>query len=183
MSARAKIREFFEKNVGRVVTTHEIRDIAGISDYPRRIRELRDEEGMQIESHRDRHDLKPGEYILESLDRNLVVARAVSPQLRIEILARDGYSCVLCGANAGDPNPLNPKRKVQLHVDHEIPLSQHGSNNPDNLRTLCSVCNQGLTNVQMPSEKAKDLLIRIRRASRSVQREVYETLRRKFENG
>jgi hypothetical protein len=34
--------------------------VARIRDYVRRLRELRDEEGMQIRSHVERHDLEPG---------------------------------------------------------------------------------------------------------------------------
>ncbi len=67
MSARDRIREYFEKNIGKIINTREIREVAEINDYARRIRELREEEGMQIKTHIDRSDLKPGEYLLESL--------------------------------------------------------------------------------------------------------------------
>ena len=68
MGARDKIREYLITNVGKVLTTQKIRKVAGISEYARRIRELRDEEGFQIKSHVDRADLKPGQYILETLE-------------------------------------------------------------------------------------------------------------------
>lgn len=180
MAARDRIRTFLEANVGQVVTTQQIREVAGISEYARRIRELRDEEGMQIRSHIDRHDLKPGEYILESLDRLPSIERGISPQLRNDILERNGFTCQLCGAGPGDRDPYNPARKVRLHIDHIIPISQGGSNDKDNLRTLCSTCNQGRSNIRMASEDAKNLLARIRRAPRSVQKEVYESLQRQF---
>lgn len=180
MSARDRIRSFFEANVGKIVTTQEIRAVARISEYARRIRELRDEEGMQIKSHIDRHDLKPGEYVLETLERLPVTGRGISPQLRMEILERNGFTCQLCGAGAGDPDPFNPKRKMRLHIDHIIPVSQGGTDNKDNLRALCSACNQGRANIQMPSETARNILARIRRASRAVQREVYEKLKQHF---
>lgn len=80
MGARDRIRDFFIANVGKVVTTQRIRSVGGISEYARRIRELRDEEGYQIKSHVDRADLKPGQYILETLERKPVIARAISPQ-------------------------------------------------------------------------------------------------------
>ncbi len=60
MGARDRIRNFFVSNVGKVVTTQKIRKIAGISEYARRIRELRDEEGFQIKSHVIRHLLVCG---------------------------------------------------------------------------------------------------------------------------
>jgi hypothetical protein len=113
----------FITNVGKMITTQKVRKIGGISEYARRIRELRDEEGYQIKSHVDRADLKPGQYILETLERKSVIARAISPQLRNEILERNGFTCQLCGAGAGDSDPFNPNRKVRLHVDHIKPIS------------------------------------------------------------
>jgi len=181
MAAKDRIRSFLEANIGRVITTQEIREVAGISEYARRIRELRDEEGMQILSHIDRYDLKPGEYILVSLKRNPAVERSISPQLRNEILERNGFTCQLCGAGPGDVDPYNPSRRVRLHIDHIIPISQGGTNDKDNLRTLCSNCNQGKSNIRMASEGAKNILARIRREPRSVQREIFETLQRQFE--
>mgnify|MGYP003381469537 CR=1 FL=1 len=180
MAARDRIRSFLEANVGKIVTTQEIRDVAGISDYARRIRELRDEEGMQILSHVDRHDLKPGEYILAGLERTPSIERGISPQLRNDILERNGFTCQLCGAGPGDVDPFNPTRKVRLHIDHIIPISQGGTNDRDNLRVLCSACNQGRGNIRTASEGAKNILARIRREPRSVQREVFEALRRQF---
>lgn len=180
LSARDKIREFLEKNVGRVVTTQELRDVAGISEYARRIRELRDEEGMQIHSHVDDTRLRPGEYILASLERTPAFGRSISPQQRSSILERNGFTCQQCGAGAGDPDPYNPGRTVRLHVDHIIPITQGGTDNPENLRTLCSACNQGRSNISMPSEGAMNLLARIRKEPRSVRKEIYEALHKQF---
>ena len=180
MGARDKVRAFLEANVGKVVTTHQIQEVAGISDYPRRIRELRNEEGMQILSHHDREALKPGEYLLESLDRVPAIERSISPQLRNEILERNGFTCQQCGAGAGDPDPYTPGRKVRLHVDHIVPLSQGGTDDRDNLRALCSTCNQGKSNIQTPTESTLNILARLRKAPRNVQREVYEALYKTF---
>jgi hypothetical protein len=181
MGARDRIREFFIANVGKVVTTQKIRKVGGISEYARRIRELRDEEGYQIKSHVDRADLKPGEYILETLERKPVIARGISPQLRNQILERNGFTCQLCGAGAGDPDPFNPNRKVRLHIDHIMPISQGGTDDKDNLRVLCSACNQGRANIQPPSDTALNLLARIRKLPRAEQQEIFDFLKRKFQ--
>ncbi len=180
MGARDRIREFLIANVGKVVTTQKIRKVGGISEYARRIRELRDEEGYKIKSHVDRADLKPGEYILEALDRKPVIARGISPQLRNEILERNGFTCQLCGAGPGDIDPFNSNRKVRLHIDHIKPISQGGTDDRKNLRVLCSACNQGRANIQPPSDTALNLLGRIRKLSKPEQREIYEFLKRKF---
>lgn len=55
--------------------------------------------------------------------------------LRYDILKRDGFRCVLCGATARDG--------VELHVDHIIPVSKGGKTVMSNLRTLCDRCNLG----------------------------------------
>lgn len=182
MSARDKIREFLETNVGKVVTTDQIAVVAGIRDYQRRIRELRDEEGMQIRSHVDRHDLKPGQYLLETLVRIPAIERSISARLRNEILERNGFTCQRCGNGPGDPDPTNPNRKVRLHIDHVVPISQGGTDDRSNLQVVCSACNQGRANVQAPSEDARNIIARIRRTPRAVQKEIYEVLKRSFEN-
>jgi len=181
VGARDKLRDHFLSNVGKVLTTQQLRKVAGVSEYGRRIRELRDEEGFQIKTHIDRADLKPGEYILEALDQMLVIARTISPQLRNEILERNGFTCQLCGAGPGDTDPFNPHRKVTLHIDHIIPISQGGTDDKDNLRVSCSACNQGKANLQPPSETALNIVAKIRKLSKSEQREIYEILKRKFE--
>jgi len=180
VGARDKLREYFISHIGEVLTTQQLRKVAGISEYGRRIRELRDEEGFQIMTHVDRADLKPGEYILESLEQKPVLARTISPQLRNEILERNGFTCQHCGAGPGDADPFNPHRKVRLHIDHIIPISQGGTDDKDNLRVLCSACNQGRANVQPPSETALNIIAKIRKLPKSEQREIYEVLKRKF---
>ncbi len=181
MGARDKIRKYFIENVGKIVTTKQIRRIAGISEYARRIRELRDEEGYQIMSHNDRVDLKPGQYVLETVKRRPVIARSISPQMRNEILERNGYTCQRCGAGPGDADPFNLGRKIRLHIDHIKPISQSGTDTKDNLRVLCSACNQGKSNVQPPSETALNILAKIRKLGKSEQVEIYDFLKRKFE--
>lgn len=180
MGSKDRLRTFFEENVGKVLNTQTLRKVAGVSEYARRIRELRDEEGMQIRSHIDRHDLKPGEYVLENLKRIPKLGRGMSPQLRNEILERNGFTCQLCGSGPGDSDPFNPSRKIRLHIDHVVPLSQGGSNDKENLRVLCSACNQGRANVQTLSETARNIVARIRRLPRAAQREVYEVLKKTF---
>jgi hypothetical protein len=61
--------------------------------------------------------------------------RATLPlQLRWDVLKRNDYRCVKCGARPPD---------VELEVDHIVPVSRGGTNDLTNLRTLCRPCNQG----------------------------------------
>ena len=65
ISGKEKIRQYFLRNIGRVVESSEVQEAAdGAVQYSRRLRELRDEEGWPILSHNDTADLKPGQYLL-----------------------------------------------------------------------------------------------------------------------
>jgi hypothetical protein len=61
--SRAKLRDFFTENVGKIVNSDTLRNVAGTSEWARRVRELRNEEGMNIVTHNDRSGLKPGIFI------------------------------------------------------------------------------------------------------------------------
>lgn len=61
-SARAKLREYFLLRPNQVLTKDELQIVAGITDYQRRIRELRQEEGMDIRSNYEDSELRAGEY-------------------------------------------------------------------------------------------------------------------------
>lgn len=63
--------------------------------------------------------------------------RNISVTLRYQIMKRDNFKCVLCGASPAK-NPT-----IELHIDHIIPWSKGGESTIDNLQTLCSVCNLG----------------------------------------
>lgn len=63
--------------------------------------------------------------------------RNIPVTLRYQIMKRDNFKCVLCGASPAK----NPS--VELHIDHIIPWSKGGETTFDNLQTLCSSCNLG----------------------------------------
>jgi hypothetical protein len=63
LGARSKLRKYFTEHIGEVLESDTLRDVAGVSEWARRVRELRNEEGYQILTHNDRSDLKPGQSI------------------------------------------------------------------------------------------------------------------------
>ena len=63
--------------------------------------------------------------------------RTVSLRLRMDVLKRDGYRCVKCGASAA------ADKSVRLEVDHIVPVARDGRSTMENLQTLCWLCNQG----------------------------------------
>lgn len=179
--ARAKLRQHFLANIGRIMDSEELRAIAGgISEWGRRVRELRTEEGYQILTHNDRGDLKPGQYIL--LDPKPIPAfeRAISKEVRAFVLDRNGFTCQMCGAVAGEIHPYDPTRKTRLHIGHIIDKSQGGTDDPGNLRAICSVCNEGASNLTLERPSSQKLLAQIRRATGADQVEVLKWLVHKF---
>lgn len=106
--AKTQLRAYILANIGRVLTANELREASGnASEWGRRIRELRDEEGYQILSHNDRSSLKPGEYLLESAKPVPAFARGISKETRAFVLDRNGFTCQMCGAVAGETHPYD----------------------------------------------------------------------------
>ncbi len=63
--------------------------------------------------------------------------KKINWRLRHMILVRDNCICQMCGTSpAKDPD-------TELHVDHIIPWTKGGETLSENLRTLCSKCNIG----------------------------------------
>lgn len=179
--ARALLRAHFLANLGRVMSSDELRQVAGnISEWARRVRELRTEEGYQILTHNDRSQLRPGEYLLENPKPQPAFERAISKETRAFVLDRNGFTCQQCGAVAGEPHPYDPSRKTRLHIGHVIDKSIGGTDDPSNLRALCSICNEGAANLTFDRPSLAKLLVQVRRATAADQREVLKWLRLKF---
>lgn len=68
---------------------------------------------------------KPGALVRAQLRQN--------GGLRWRVFDRDGYRCQRCGASGANG--------AELTVDHIVPVSRGGTNDPSNLRTLCRSCN------------------------------------------
>lgn len=181
MGARSLLRDYFLANVGRVLNSEELREAAGgISEWARRVRELRTEEGYQILTHNDRSDLKPGQYILVTAAPEPAFERGISKEVRAFVLDRNGFTCQMCGAAAGEPHPYDPTRKVRLHIGHIIDKSMGGGDDGGNLRAVCSVCNEGAKNLTLDRPSSSKLLAQIRRATGTDQIAVLRWLLRKF---
>ncbi|WP_294537598.1 HNH endonuclease [uncultured Rhodoblastus sp.] len=81
-----------------------------------------------------RYKSMPGD--TEKPQRNIFGGRStLSLKIRWNVLQRDEYKCVVCGATAHDG--------AKLEVDHIHPVSKGGSDDIGNLRTLCQDCNSG----------------------------------------
>lgn len=55
------------------------------------------------------------------------------PLPRLQVLDRDAWTCTYCGADLREQTP---------HIDHVIPFSRGGSDEPSNLAASCGTCNR-----------------------------------------
>lgn len=55
--------------------------------------------------------------------------------IRHEVYERDNYQCCNCG-----------RSELELHAHHIVPLSKGGTNNKDNLITVCRGCHMAIHN-------------------------------------
>jgi hypothetical protein len=179
--SRAKLRAYFLANIGRILESDELREVSGnASEWGRRVRELRTEEGYQILTNNDRSDLKPGQYILLTPKPIPAFERGISKETRAFVLDRNGFTCQMCGAVAGEPHPSDPTRKTRLHIGHIVDKSMGGGDEPSNLRAVCSVCNEGARNLTLDRPSLQKLLIQVRRATGADQLEVMKWLITKY---
>ncbi len=136
---KAKILEFLRHNVGKTVSGEELRYVAkDRTEWARRVRELRTEEGWPISTHwNGRPELQSGMYLLEE-DRQLPAHDRVIPdKVRCEVLVRDNYACQDCRWSREQWNQDDPRHLELHHIEQH---SRGGANKPENLVTLCNIC-------------------------------------------
>jgi len=180
LGSRARLRNHFLSNIGRIMDSEELRQVSDTSEWARRVRELRTEEGYQILTHNDRSELKPGQYLLLEVIPHPAFGRGISKETRAFVLDRNGFTCQQCGAVAGESHPYDSTRKTRLHIGHIVDKSMGGTDDAANLRALCSICNEGAKNLTLDRPSAAKLLIQIRRATGADQLEVLKWLLKKF---
>lgn len=179
--AKARLKAYFLSHVGEVLDSSTLQEVANFSsEWARRVRELRNEEGLNIVTHNDRSELTPGQYMLVDLKPLPAFDRKISKETRAYVLDRNGFTCQMCGAVAGEPHPEDPTRKTRLHIGHIIDKSLGGSDDYSNLRAICSVCNEGASNITLDRPTYDKLLVQIRRAPSLDQLKILEWLIKKF---
>lgn len=128
MSARKKIYDHLERNGLRGYLLVELAEVAGISDWPRVMRQLKQDRVINYEhSNNIYHISEINEYKVQTSRSGFSTKDAY------RIRNRDGHRCQSCGMGAKDD--------VKLHVDHKIPVDCGGGHGDDNLWTLCASCN------------------------------------------
>ena len=141
--ARRRILQYLIANVGTPVHANELEVVGGISEYARRVRELRTEEGYAVSTtYTGRPDLPGNLYVLESVDR---VAephdRHISNEVQQEVYRRDNSTCQLCGGTIG--NWTRPGSSM-LELHHILNHNNRGPNLASNLLVLCNACHDDI---------------------------------------
>ena len=178
---RERLRAHFLANIGRVMNSTELHEVAGrITDLAQRAQELRTEEGYQILTNINDKKLKQGEYLLLSPVPHPIFAKDITEELRANIVCRNDFNCRRCGVTAGEVDPYDPSQRTRLYFDYIIDKSHGGSDEVRNLDVVCSICHEGAANLTVNRPTVIKLLTQIRRASGTDQLAVFEWLHKKF---
>ena len=161
----AKILEFFLENVGHPVTGEELRYVANDkSEWARRARELRTEQGWEVATNMTgRPDLPMGTYVLQSDNQAAPHDRKIKDKVRVQVLQRDEYKCrfAKCDFDATAAQiPGAVPRRLELH--HKQLHSKKGSNTPGNLVALCNVHHDEVHEMGLEAEALEEKLRKLR---------------------
>jgi len=101
--------------------------------------------------------------------------KTISAKKRLEVLKRDNFTCQVCGKSPA----LFPELQidvVELEIDHFRPHSKGGSDDSDNLQTLCMMCNRGKGNNEDLNITVQDkMAILLRKVNPKILEEVSAT--------
>jgi hypothetical protein len=140
-SVKDRVLEYFKENVGKMIQNEELKYVArNASEWARRVRELRTEDGWKIVTKTTgRPDFPIGFYMLIDSFQLPKHDRSISDKVRSDVLRRDEYSCQECGWKQSDWHHADP-RHIDLH--HMTQHKDKGENTVDNLITLCNKCHK-----------------------------------------
>jgi hypothetical protein len=178
--AKGNLRAYFLENTGRVLTSDELHEVFGLPEWENCVYELRDKEGYRILTCHDRNNLNSGEYLLETYKPLPAFSPELSEKARALAFANDDFYCYMCGASAGDTHLYDSTRSIRMYVEYIIGKSMGGTDDPSNLRALCSNCNEGASNATLMRPDLKKLMIKVRRATIGDQLEILKWLIQKF---
>ena len=136
-SGRDRVLALLRAFVGRPITGEQLAYVGDIRETARRTRELRRDFGWRIVTKlTGRPDLPAGVYVLESEEQLPEHDRHIPDDVYDQVLERDKYSCRRCGWSLNDRHPAGRRQFLEVH--HIIYHHKGGTNDPDNLVTLCN---------------------------------------------
>ena len=136
-------RDRLISQLNELESQEEEKKIASAAERQKKQEEQREQnrriaaERRQKEKEKEQARIEKEKTMSEQKRYIAVQRRLMTDSLRYDVMHRDGFRCVLCGASPKtDPN-------IVLHVDHILPLAKGGKTEMSNLRTLCERCNLG----------------------------------------
>lgn len=96
------------------------------------LRDIIDRANSQKTSYKTKTNLKKAQP--NKSQQSIKRSRYIPKSDRVTVLNKDKYKCVFCGRSS---------QQIELQIDHIKPFSKGGSNDINNLQTLCIDCNQG----------------------------------------
>lgn len=158
IAVKDKVLKYLKENVGKQVSGEELQYLASSkSEWARRVRELRTEDGWQILTKNSGASHLPiGVYVLASEEQAEAHDRRIPDPVRVEVLERDNFSCKQCGWNLSKAHPADKRSMLELHhLEHH---ANGGENTEDNLITLCNVCHDGVHANRISESELRKLL-------------------------
>ena len=138
-SIQSKVLEYLRLNVGIEISGEELRYVSNNkSEWARRVRELRTEQGWPIATKTTgMPDLPIGVYVLAEDKQAPEHDRKIPDHVRRAVLQRDDYKCQSCAWHQEKWNPADPRH---LEAHHLMQHVKGGANTEENLVTLCNIC-------------------------------------------
>lgn len=142
----------------------------------RRMRDLR-KVGWTILTYRDRAGLKPDELYLAAVGEHLWKdgwkwpKEGLTAGKRRQVLDRDGRLCMVCGIEFGTEYPDRPGVVARPTIGHILPKERGGTDELDNLRAECQLCNEparNLTDMPVDAELLKRRVMQLSRANKQM---------------
>lgn len=193
-----RLEAFFLDNLGKVATREQLIEVATDprsgrvpENWHQRISELRTDKGYTILSWRNRGDLRVSEYMMPNAERRATAARRTRPTAATwrRVLSEHGGRCawteggVHCGLRNGDIDPVGGGT-VKLTPDHRTPHALHAETDPrdpSKWQPLCGRHQIMKRNYWDDETGWLNVAAIIQSASEEQKREVFEFLRRYFE--
>jgi hypothetical protein len=208
-SARARLRSAFLKNPNKVLTTSELSNIAGIHRWHQRLSELRIEEGMKIESWKDKDKLQVGQYVFSGYaptrktrktttrknktynkkrsgpSRNLKLKIQKRSQNRCEFIHKNKQRCKL---RAGATDSVTNSTVHKLQYDHKKAFSHSNLNklsSPSDWLHLCprhNLTKKNFYSGPRPTQNNFNVLEIVRSSNKKTKKKVHEYLVEYFDH-
>jgi 5-methylcytosine-specific restriction endonuclease McrA len=154
----------------------------------RRMRDLR-KVGWKIRNYKDMASLKPNELYLEEIgdkvweDGYRWPAEGLTAAKRRKVYDRDGRRCMVCGIDFGAEYPDRPGVVARPTIGHILPKERGGTDDLDNLRPECQLCNEtarNLTELPADVELLKRKMVELSRSDKQVLAQWMLTGKRSF---